>query len=138
MAELDLDQLADEAAATVGDGIEDDAAGTEPGPLPVDNVAELRAAFALAVGILTPAFPWLPTVYTDPQLDALAGATAGVCAKYGWNMGDLFGRWGPEIHLLVVVLPLGAQTVAAHKAHRAALAKAADQAATHAEDTPPA
>lgn len=67
-------------------------------------------------------------IYTDETIDEVAEALAPVMKKYGWTEGGLFEKWGPEINLAMVVLPLGMVTVQAIRAEnemRRAMAEAA-------------
>lgn len=81
-----------------------------------DPSAETAAVIGLVVGMLTPMLPYLPAIYTDDKVRALAGAYVPVAQKYGWDSGGWFDRYGAEIMLAGVGLPLLAQTRAAHQA----------------------
>lgn len=90
----------------------------EGGAPPPTSGEELTAALTLVVVLLTPAAPWLPTIYTDAVLKRLGDAGGAVCDKYGWSIGDIFGRWGEELNLLAILIPLVMQTVTAVRASR--------------------
>lgn len=113
----ELSAMAHEVAALDGDVF-------DPGPVPdgagpvaaPDPASEMRDIIALAVGLLAPALPYLPTIYTDEKITALAGAYVPVAEKYGWDVGGALSNWGAEIALAAVAVPLGVQTANAHRA----------------------
>ena len=95
----------------------------EAGAPPIDYQAEARDIVGLARMGLVITWPSLEEVYTDDKCERLAQALAPVLEKYAFDLG----RFGPELGLAVVAIPLAAQTYAAIRAERAA--KKPDQAA---------
>ncbi|NUO87662.1 MAG: hypothetical protein HOQ37_16335 [Cupriavidus sp.] len=85
-------------------------------PEPVDPAVEWEMSLTLLVTVLSPALPYLPSVYTPDTIKALAGAIVPVADKYGLNVGGLMS--GPEIGLLLVAGPLALSTYVAHRAWR--------------------
>ncbi|WP_354682645.1 hypothetical protein [Cupriavidus necator] len=85
-------------------------------PEPVDPVVEWEMSLSLLVAVLSPALPYLPTVYTPDTIKALAGAIVPVADKYGLSVGGIMS--GPEIGLLIVAGPLALATYVAHKGWR--------------------
>ncbi|WP_059411696.1 hypothetical protein [Cupriavidus basilensis] len=100
-------------------------------PAPVDPAAEWEMTISLVVAVLSPALPYLPTVYTPDTIKALSGAIVPVADKYGLNVGGIMG--GPEIGLLMIAAPLGLSTYVAHKQWRAQ-----QEAERTVDDAPPA
>ena len=127
-----------------------DAEVFEQGPAPegaeatsaVDPAKEMAAVIGVAVGLLSPALPYLPGIYTQERIQQIAAAYVPVAEKHGWNMGGWMEQWGAEIALGAVALPALMQTVQAHKAYKDAKARAAamekGQAPAAAEDRPEA
>lgn len=97
----------------------------EVGP---DATAETAAVLKMAVALLSPMLPYLPEIYTEDKIIALAGAYVPVAEKYGWTSGGWFDKYGPEIVLAATALPLAFQTKQAHGAMLDARAKAAKAA----------
>lgn len=124
------DQAAAWAALQAGAAEQDAAAlqGEPAGPDPAEEWAQIPA---LLGGVLGMAIPELKAAYTEDACRAWGAAMVPVAEKYGWDSGDLLGRWGPEIGLICATLPLGLATVAALKARRAAV-----EAERRAEDRP--
>ena len=50
----------------------------------VDLATEIAGLVQAAVGMLAPAFPSLPGIYTPEATQAASMAVAGVCNKHGW------------------------------------------------------
>jgi hypothetical protein len=116
-----LESLAAEAGAL--DAAADAAApvaAAEPEAPAADVPAEVAALLKTVTGMLTPAFPCLAEIYTDATCRALGEAAAPVMAKYGVSVGGIFDRWGAEITLAAVALPVGAATWKGVKAELAA------------------
>ena len=109
-AELDAKDAA--AAAELAPG--------EAPPPPVDYRAEARDFIGFARSLFVPLYPRLEPVYTDATCDRIADAAAPVMQKYGFTLGALFGRFGPEIGLAIVLAPLVGPTLAAVRAPRQA------------------
>ena len=100
-------------------------------PEPVDPAVEWEMTITLLVAVLSPALPYLPTVYTPDTIKALSGAIVPVADKYGLNVGGIMG--GPDVGLLMIAAPLGLSTYVAHKQWRAA-----QEAERTVETAPPA
>ncbi|MBY4945087.1 hypothetical protein K6V92_00415 [Cupriavidus respiraculi] len=125
-----LDSLKRKAHAYEGQAAE--ALPPLPGePAPVDPATEWIMTLTLLVTVLSPALPYLPTIYTPQTIEALSGAIVPVADKYGLNVGGIMS--GPEIGLLMVAGPLALATVVAHKQWRAE-----QDAARTVENAPPA
>lgn len=104
-----------------------------------ENVAaEVAALVRMAAGILTPAFPSLAGIYTEEACARLGDAAAPVLAKYGLSVGGLFDRWGAEITLAAVAVPVALATWQGIKADRAPKAEAAGKPAPAAPVEAPA
>lgn len=82
-----------------------------------DPVGEAKAVFGMAVAMLSPLLPYLPTIYTEQTLGALASAYVPVAQKYGWDLPGMLGEYGAEIALVGTAVPLAMQTYVAHKAY---------------------
>jgi len=91
-------------------------------PVPVDYVAEARDLGEFAFGSLVPLYPGLEAVYTSDVRERIYAAAARVLEKYNVRIGDLFGRFEPEIRLAIVVVPLVPATIRAIRAQPAAAA----------------
>lgn len=121
----------------------DPAAAPEAEAVKVDVAAEVAALIETAAGLLTPAFPCLATIYTTATCRRLGEAAAPVMDKYGLSVGGLFDRWGAEITLAAVALPIAmatAQGIKADRAKRRAPPETTDAAGqgTYAHDRAPA
>lgn len=119
----DLQALEAQAAAIDAEAAAPDVAAAEPEAVRVDLAAELAALLQTAAGILVPAFPCLATIYTEATCKRLGDAAAPVMDKYGWSVGGLFDRWGAEITLAAVALPVALATAQGVKADLAAKRK---------------
>lgn len=113
----ELDQLA-AAAAAVDNMTEQGAPGADlPGASgevhQADQSDEVAALLLTVSGLLAPMFPSLAGIYTRETCASLGKAAAPVLAKYELSVGGLFDRWGAEIALLGVALPVGLATVQA-------------------------
>lgn len=106
-------------------------------PAPIDPAAEWEMTLSVLVAALSPALPYIPTVYTPDAIKALSAAIVPVADKYGLSVGGLMS--GPEIGLLLVAGPLALATVVAHKQWRAEQdeARTVDNAAPPATVVPP-
>lgn len=105
------------------------AVGTEPGTeiegqeqqaQGVDLAQEIAGLVQAAVGMLAPAFPSLPGIYTPEATQAASMAVAGVCNKHGWLQGGMMGRYGEELACALIVGPLAIATFKGVKADIAA------------------
>lgn len=125
----ELDQLAAEAAAdTLTQADADPASAVQPDPVKLDTAQELTALISVVSGILTPAFPGLKKIYTPETCTALGAAAAPVFDKHGWSAGGIFDRWGAEISLAAVAVPVSIATWQAVKQDLADKKHAPDQA----------
>lgn len=118
MSVADLDSIAaeDRADAPPTPAGAEAAPGAEAVPAGPTLAQEIEGLVSLAVKVLSPAFPSLPSIYTDEITGAAAGAVAAVCQKHGWLSGGLAGQYGEELAALVIVGPLAVQTYTACKA----------------------
>ncbi|WP_423197151.1 hypothetical protein DFLDMN_000728 [Cupriavidus sp. H19C3] len=99
-------------------------------PEPIDPAVEWEMTLNVLVAALSPALPYVPTIYTPEAIKALAAAIVPVANKYGLSVGGIMA--GPEIGLLMVAGPLALATVVAHKQWRAE-----QEAARTVDDAPP-
>ncbi len=110
---ITAEQAADLASIQVAIS-EQPAAPPVPGspgePVKADLAAEFSGIIRLAVATLSPAFPSLNEIYTDPVREAAAAAAAAVCNKHGWMQSGVGGKWAEEIAAAAILLPLGWQT----------------------------
>lgn len=112
-----MEELLQEAQAAAAPPADDVGAGPGGAALPViDPADEWKAALSVLILVATPMLPFLPTIYTDDAVMALARAIVPVAEKYGWNGSDFFAKWGPEIGLAMTAAPLAMQTARAWKA----------------------
>jgi hypothetical protein len=72
--------------------------------------AEMAMLMGMIVNVLKPALPSLEGIYTPPVIQALAGSTAAVCKKHGWLQNGIGGKYGEELALGMIVVPLGIAT----------------------------
>lgn len=141
MSGEDLNKLAAQAdalgaaEAAQNDQAESDAEQAAAAP---DLAAEVAALIGTVAAMLAPAFPSLGVIYSEATCAQLGKAAAPVMEKYGLSTGGLFERWGAEITLAAVALPVGVATVQGVKADLAARKKAAEQAGAAAPDDAPA
>ncbi|SMC29522.1 hypothetical protein SAMN02745857_03891 [Andreprevotia lacus DSM 23236] len=92
-----------------------------------DAALEARTLLQVAREALAPIYPSLRAVYSDETCERIAQAAAPVMHKYGVTAGGIFEKWGPELALAVVVVPVGMQTVKAIRHDREQAALAAQQ-----------
>lgn len=115
----ELVALAGEAAALDGElgpaPVEAVAPGQEAAPA-ANEAEELAGILALCAAMVAPALPYVGEIYTPETCQRVAQAAVPVMEKYGLSTAGLFGRFGPEIGLAIVVAPLAVQTAVAHKA----------------------
>jgi hypothetical protein len=126
-AEQTADLAALRAAAAGGDVPPGEVATSAPPPR--DLAGELAGLVSLAVATLSPVFPSLKAIYTEPVTNTAAQAIAAVCHKHGWCQDGVMGRWGEEIACAAIVLPLAWQTSNGIKADIKARQPAPDPAA---------
>jgi len=109
-AELDriaAEAQSDAAAAAVP------AAGEPAAPVvdPAEAMAgELAGVLGALVGVFSPAFPSLASIYTEQSIGAASNAVAAVCVKRGWLSGGIMGEYGEEVMALIVCGPLAVAT----------------------------
>ncbi|WP_028214713.1 hypothetical protein [Paraburkholderia mimosarum] len=121
MADVSGWELIERRAAAFEFEAEQQAGAPLPGePVPVDPKEELADVLKLIRGLLGPALPYIPEIYTDEVVNALAETTVPVLDKYGIAIGGVGGLLGPELALLALVVPLGIVTVKTHRAWREA------------------
>ena len=119
MDEKALNELHAEAVALEAAPQAEDVAAAAVAPA-IDPAQEWAGILELGVTVLSPALPFLPSIYTPEARAQLAGALVPVAEKYGWNLGEIMGRWAPEIGLALVAGPLAIRTVQEFRALRAA------------------
>lgn len=85
--------------------------------------AESLDLIKFAVVLFTPIFPSIGKVYSEPAQRRLAAVVAPVMEKYGWTVGGIFEKWGAEINLAVVAVPLAMETLKAVRHDTAERAK---------------
>lgn len=73
-----------------------------------DRGLELSAMLQMAVTVLEPVLPFLPSCYPPEVCDRIGTATAAVAQKRGWNL-DLVAS--PELALACVAIPPTVQAV---------------------------
>lgn len=64
--------------------------------------AELYAMLQIPRDLIAPEFAWWPEfgkVWSDRQLQAIAGSFAALAAAQGWDAAELLGRYGPWLAL---------------------------------------
>jgi len=77
-----------------------------------DEAREIVTALAVLRAAAVPFAPDhvqqpLMTVWSDPQLKAIADAIIELCKLHGWTVGDFFGVYGPYIQLAMALgMPL--------------------------------
>lgn len=84
-----------------------------PEQLPPDPAAEFGIILMMARTVLAPLYPSLERVYTDGVIQNLSQAAAPVMQKYGVTSGGVLEKFGPEITLAVVAVPVALETVKA-------------------------
>lgn len=94
------------------------APGTPGAPVPVDYQAECSLLVTFAFDTLTPFYPNTCGAWSPEKRTALVAACVPLATKYGFTLGSLFDRWGPEIGLAMVVLPMVGPTMAGLRADR--------------------
>ncbi|WP_422648624.1 hypothetical protein OJJOAM_000234 [Cupriavidus sp. H18C1] len=63
-------------------------------PAPIDPAAEWEMTLSVLVAALSPALPYIPTVYTPDAIKALSAAIVPVADKYGLSVGGADVRAG--------------------------------------------
>lgn len=82
---------------------------------------ELAGLIGMAVALAGPILPSLTTIYTPDTTNAVAGAVASLCTKYGWLQNGIANGYGEEIAAAMVLLPVGIATYQGVNADLAAL-----------------
>lgn len=97
--------IAGAGVATAGAG---EAAATAPAEDRGGRLAKLKAEnldlLNMVLTMLEPALPFVRECYTPEACEKIAEAGARVEEKYGVSVGDLFGKFQPEIMLAVAVV----------------------------------
>lgn len=83
------------------------------------QAAEWLAVLTLARDIVGKVRADVAGCFADADLRELSKATAAVAVKYGWNVGDLFGRYKEEIGLGLALMGPGMKVAALVKEQRA-------------------
>lgn len=96
----------------VGQGPAPGVPGVDQGPAPIDFNEEARDLVQFWRVLISSVGPSLAEIYDDATCDRLASALGPVLAKYDLNLG----KFGPELVLAAVAVPLGVQTYKAVKA----------------------
>lgn len=130
----DLENLAAQAAVLDAETAPVDmtAPAAEPAAPVMSAADEAAGVIKFAVALFVPLFPSLEAVYTTAAQARLADVAGPVMTKYGLTMGGLFEKWGPEINLAIVAVPLAMETGRAMRADIAARQVAAKAAANEA------
>lgn len=76
----------------------------------VSEHAEIVGLLTLAAALASPMFPSIEKIYTPETIDSIATAAVPVLVKRGWSVGSALGKYGEELALLSVVLPVGFAT----------------------------
>lgn len=91
-----------ETAAAGGDLGGD--AGQEAGG-EVDPVEESRQLWGFVFATLGGLAPEFERMYPPDRVEKIAVAWVPLAAKRGWDLGAIFGQWGPEIMFAVAIVP---------------------------------
>ena len=125
--------LAAQADAIDGGATAPGQPGSSIAAAPADPVVTMTAEFysllKLPRSLAAPRFAWWPefgTVWSDAQLQTIAGALAAVCIDQGWSLDDLMGKYGPWIALAVAAGMPSFVTWSAIQDKRAELAQQAE------------
>lgn len=110
--------------------------GAEPGAsitikleVSQNEIEELSGLIGMVAGLFVPLLPSLATIYTPDTCTTLAAATLPVMKKHGWSVPGVLSKWGEEIALAAIALPLSITTWKAVSADIAAANVAAQVAA---------
>jgi hypothetical protein len=132
---------ADALDAITFDDVEGEGAPEKAEPAPgMGNAENLEMALKMAKALLTPMFAFWPQfdqVWSDSQVERIAGAGGAVCDKHGWDFGGALGQYGPYIALAAATAPPVMATAMAIRAEKAARA-AAERAASEGRAAQPA
>lgn len=117
-----------EVLAMGADAIDNEAAAGEPGAMiaaageaaqvdqGVNNAQQVAMMLALAVPLLGKLYPSIEAIYTEQVQGQVAQSLGPVLSKYGVDLADIAGSYGPEIAAALVCVPLAIATVAGVKA----------------------
>ena len=116
-----LDRIAMEAMGEEQARDQADAEFINPPPPPGIDPAQTWGQIPFMFGkVLSMALPELKDVYNEQACYQWGVGMAAVSEKYGWDAGEVIGRFGPEIALAVASVPLVVPTFQAIKARREA------------------
>jgi hypothetical protein len=114
-----------------GSTIDLDETGQPKAPQEPENPSgENKAILETLIAILTPALPFLPTVYTPDTIERIANAYTAVEEKYGWKVRDMMGV---EVQLLIVAVPPTIQAIVLGRMHFEQLRRSKEKDITPAE-----
>lgn len=106
LAALEMGAAQPDQAAALIESAEADAQAAAQGA----NTGQVRMILALAVPVLGKLYPCLIDIYDDTTCEQVAGTLGPVLTKYGIDLGDLGGKWGPEIAAIMVCGPVAFAT----------------------------
>ena len=116
-----LDRIAIEAMGEERAQAQADADFIDPPSPPGIDPAQTWGQIPFMFGkVLTMAMPELANVYNEQACYQWGVGMAAVSEKHGWDAGEVIGRFGPEIALVVASVPLVVPTYQAIKARREA------------------
>lgn len=116
-----LDRIAMEAMGEERAQAQADADFIDPPQPPGIDPAQTWGQIPFMFGkVISMAMPELAGVYTEEKCYQWGVGMAAVSEKYGWDAGEVIGRFGPEIALAVASVPLVVPTFQAIKARREA------------------
>jgi hypothetical protein len=99
---------------------------------------ELSGLIGMAVALAGPILPSLTTIYTPETTNAVAGAVASLCTKYGWLQDGIANGYSEEIAAAMVLLPVGMATYQGVRSDLAAMQpKKPDQLTEKQFEAPP-
>ncbi|QLG87589.1 hypothetical protein HQ393_04590 [Chitinibacter bivalviorum] len=96
---------------------------------PHDAAAECETVLVMARTLLAPLYPSLEVVYSDSTIQKLSQAAAPVMIKYNLTGGGLLSKFGPELTLAAVAVPVALETIKAVRHDHAARIAANDEQA---------
>jgi len=132
--QLEAQAVALDAEAAAIPGVE---TAPQAGGLAVQSQSEAESLdlVRFAVVLFAPLYPSIGKVYTDPTQRRLASVLSPVMEKYGWSVGVIFEKYGAEINLAVVAVPLTMETIKAMR-HDTAEREAQEAKASDEEKQP--
>lgn len=121
-----LDRIAMEAGVDEAARAQADDEFINPPPPPGIDPAQTWGQIPFMLGkVLAMGMPELATIYNEQACYQWGVGMAAVSDKHGWDAGEVIGRFGPEIALVVASVPLVVPTYQAIKARREASEAAA-------------